>query len=344
MAGNGARGVRKTGPSIGDVARLAGVSAQTVSRVSTGREVVAPDTRERVLRAMEQLGYSPNRAARALRDGRYGSIGLLAHRFDRTGEALTTDAVLRAAEEQGYSVSLITVHDAESDKWEPAARRLADQTVDGLIIMRAEGGPGDSFAMRPSMPVAVSDSRPHGRFPRVASNEFGSAKDAVWHLLDLGHRTVHHLGGPEGSEPARLRAAGWRAALLEAGIAPPAPILGDWTADAGHALGRALAEDPDVTAVFCANDEMALGLILALHESGKRVPRDVSVIGYDGIALSRFSVPPLTTIQQDFPRIGAELVRMVLSQIGKPRPFEVADVVVPSELVVRGTTGPPPER
>lgn len=341
MTGNGARGGRKTGPSIADVARLAGVSAQTVSRVSTGREAVAPETRARVLQAMEQLAYSPNRAARALRDGRYGAIGLLSHRFDRTGEALTTDAILRAAEEQDYSVTLLTVASTTAESWQPATQRLHHQTVDGIIIIRAEGGPGDPFALPASMPVAVSDSRAHGRYPHVISDEFDGAVAATEHLLSLGHRTVHHLSGPSDSEPARVRRAGWLHALLEAGARPPEPIAGNWTAESGYLAGRVLAEDPSVTAVLCANDETAFGLMRALHEAGRDVPGDVSVVGFDDIALSSYTSPPLTTVKQDFRRMGTELVRIVLSQIGQPRALAIPDVTVPTELLVRDTTAPP---
>ncbi|WP_084106242.1 LacI family DNA-binding transcriptional regulator [Demequina sp. NBRC 110056] len=341
MASTGARGGRKRGPSIADVARLAGVSAQTVSRVSTGAEAVKPETRAKVLLAMEQLGYSPNRAARALRDGRYGSIGFLARRFDRTGEALTMDAVLRACEAEDYSVTLLSAHDTTSAEWEPAARRLQNQTVDGIIIMRAEGGAGDPLALPATMPVVVSDSRAHGRYPRVTTDEMLGARRAVEHLLDLGHETVHYLAGPEDSEPARLRTIGWRAALTDRGRATPEPIWGDWTPQSGYAAGSAFAADPTVTAIFCANDEMAFGLMLALHAAGKDIPGDISVVGFDGISLGRYSVPPLTTIRQDFPQIGRELVRMVLRQIGQTHPHSVPDSIVPLELVVRDSSAPP---
>ncbi len=341
MARIEARGGVKRGPSIGDVARLAGVSAQTVSRVSTGAEVVRPETRDKVLRAMEQLGYSPNRAARALRDGRYGSIGLLARRFDRTGEALTTDAILRAAEAEDYSVTLLSAHDTTSAEWEPAARRLQHQTVDGIIVMRAEGGAGDPLALPPTMPVVVSDSRAHGRYPRVVSDEYDGARSATAHLLGLGHATVHLVAGPADSEPARLRTAGWRTALAERGAEIHAPLIGDWTPGSGYAAGRALAADSSVTAVMCANDEMAFGVMLALHAAGLTVPADISVMGFDGISLSRYSVPPLSTIRQDFPQMGRELVRMVLSQIGSTHLHAIPDVIVPLELVERESTAPP---
>ncbi len=342
MAGMTGRGRRKVGPSIEDVAKLAGVSAQTVSRVSTGADVVRPATRERVLRAMQQLGYTPNRAARALRNGSYGAIGLVAHRFGRTGEALTTEAVVRAAEAEDYSVTLLTVRDPTAAGWEPAAHRLPHQAIDGLIIIRAEGATPDSLALPRGMPVAVSDSRFTGHYPSVVADQVQGTRDAVEHLLGLGHRTVHHVGGPEGSGPARVRAATWQRSLEEAGIRPPPLRRGDWTSASGYAIGQELARDRSVTAVFCANDDMSFGVLRALHEAGRGVPTDVSVVGFDAIELSGFSTPPLTTVRQDFDQIGVELVRLVVGQVRHGTEAVHDRVLVPTDLVVRASTGPPP--
>lgn len=341
MVAEATRSARKRGPTIADVARLAGVSAQTVSRTATGAEVVSPETRERVLRAMDQLGYSPNRAARALRNGHYGTIGLLAHDFHRTGEALTTDAVLQAAHAADYTVTLLTVPTAATGAWAPAAARLQHHSVDGLIIIRAEGGSADRIALPPRFPVAVSDSRAAGLYPCVVADEAASMRNAVEYLLKLGHRTVHHVAGPAGSEPARLRRLGWRGALEYAGVTPPKALVGDWTVESGFRAGEALAADPEVTAVVCANDEMAMGLMAALQREGRSVPGDVSVIGFDDIALSRFALPALTTVRQDFQKMGSELVRLVLDQVLARSSEGTEHVVVPTELIIRDSTAPP---
>jgi len=344
MATTTGRGRPKTGPSIEDVARLAGVSAQTVSRVSTGANPVRPATRERVLLAMGQLGYAPNHAARALRNGSFGTIGLIAHGFGRTGEALTTESVVEAAEAEDYSVTLMTVRDPEAEGWEPAAHRLSHQAIDGLIIMRAERVTLDSLSLPAGMAVAVSDSRLVGHYPAVAADQVQGSTEAVRHLLDLGHRTIHHIAGPEISEPARVRAATWQRAVQEAGMNPPRLWRGDWSARSGYAVGQEIAQDPSITAVYSANDEMAFGLLRALHEHGRRVPEDVSIVGFDGIVLSEFSSPPLTTVRQDWRRIGQELVRLVLEQIRTTATIPRDRVLVPTELVVRGTTAPPAGR
>lgn len=332
---------RTGAPSIKDVARLAGVSGQTVSRVSTGSESVRPETRERVLKAMEQLGYSPNKAARALRFGRHDTLGILAQRFDRTGEAMTTDAVLRAAAAADLGVTLLSVEDTEAG-WDPAAGRLVHQTIDGLILLRAEGDADVQLALPPGFPIVVSDSRMRGTYPCVTIDSISNVRPAVDYLLNLGHRTVHHITGPLNSEPARIRALGWRVSLEERGREVPAPLVGDWTAESGYAHGLTLAADPSVTAVFCANDEQAFGLLQALRETGRDVPGDVSVIGYDGIALGTFAAPALTTLRADFSRVGYEMVRVLTEQIQGTAGPEPASVLVSTELVIRSSTGPAP--
>ncbi len=341
MPSTSGRNRRRAGPSIEDVARLAGVSAQTVSRVSTGAAPVRPDTKAKVLAAMDQLGYSPNRAARALRNGSFGTIGLLAHRFERTGEAMTTKAVVAAAEAQDHSVTLLHVRNTGAGDWESAAHRLTHQAVDGLVIIRAEGATPDSLALPAGLPVAVADSRLVGYYPAVVADQVQGSEDAVVHLLELGHQTVHHIAGPAGSDPATLRAATWQRCLERAGIRPPRLWRGDWSPESGYEVGQQIARDEAVTAVYCANDEMAFGLMRALHENGRRVPEDVSVVGFDGIVLSEFTSPPLTTVRQDFATIGRELVRIVLDQL-HARPGMTGDrVLVSTELLVRGTTAPP---
>lgn len=339
------RGRRKAGPSIEDVARLAGVSAQTVSRVSTGAERVRPGTRDKVLAAMDQLGYSPNHAARALRSGAFGTIGLISHRFERTGETLTSSAVIAAAEARDYAVTIVNARnhradDPGADSWDTATTRLSNLAIDGLIVIRNEGTP-EQLRLPARLPVAVSDSRLVAFYPAVSTDHMQGSTLATEHLLRLGHRTVHHLAGPLDSDPAIIRESAWRRTLENAGIRPPEAFRGDWTAASGYEIGRRIADDPSVTALYSANDEMAIGVVRAMHEAGRRVPEDLSVVGFDDIALSDFLYPPLTTIRQDFARIGEELVRLVVDQIQTKAPPASSRVQVPSELIIRATTAPP---
>jgi DNA-binding LacI/PurR family transcriptional regulator len=178
----------------------------------------------------------------------------------------------------------------------------------------------------------------------VTADSRGGARLATEHLLDLGHRTVRHIAGPTGWTSAERRAASWRETLEKAGAAVPEPLVGDWSADSGYELGRRLARDPDVTAVFASNDQMALGALRAFHEAGRRVPDDVSVIGYDDIPEAAHLLPPLTTIRTDFQEIGTRSLRLLLARIdGReatgPAPEAVVSVI-PARLIVRHSTGP----
>lgn len=331
-------------PSIKDVARAAGVSAQTVSRVANGQHNVTEATRTRVERAMLDLGYVPNHAARMLRNGATHTIGLMAHRFERTGEALTMGAVVAAAEEYGYSVTLTSVPDLTHADWLGTRTRLSSQAIDALVVLRHEAATHEQLLLPSGLPIAVADSRLVGQHPAVVSEQEAGTADLVNHLLGLGHSTVHHVSGPEDSEPAQLRQQSWRAALVQAGALVPDTIVGDWSAESGYRAGMRLVERTDVSAVFCANDEMAFGVMRALHEAGLRVPDDISLAGYDDISLAGYGHVPLTTIRQDFGRIGRELVDLVLRQIRGEELGEADRVVVPTELVMRGSTAAPPSR
>ncbi|ACZ20396.1 transcriptional regulator, LacI family [Sanguibacter keddieii DSM 10542] len=334
----------RSGPSIGDVAALAGVSAQTVSRVSTGAERVRPETRERVLAAMDELGYSPNYAARALRYAHFDTIGVIAHRLARTGEARTFEAVVDAARLEGYTVTLVDVQSPSSDEMTAAAARLTHQAIDGLVIIRAEEQSPETLALPARMPVVVSDSRFVTHHPAVATDQAAGTRAAVEHLLGLGHETVHHLAGPADSSPAGLRVDSWRACLVAAGRPVPEVVRGDWSATSGYEQGLRIAADPEVTAVFCANDEMAAGLYRALHETGRSIPEDVSVVGFDDIPLAEHLWPPLTTVAQDFHQIGRELVDLLLRQVRDGESLTDVRSLLPVELVVRASTAPPRAR
>ena len=324
---------------MSDVARLAGVSAQTVSRVAAGSEHVRPDTRERVLRAMNQLGYSPNRAAQALRRGSFKTIGVLTQQIQRTGEALTTAGVLEAATAADYAVNLVQVERPASDDLREAVYRLSHQAIDGLVVVQAGRAGREQLVLPPSMPVAVSDSTLVDYYPSASADQIGGVRDAVTHLLELGHRTVHHVCGPEDSQSALIRKATWARTLREAGRVVPEPVPGDWEAAAGYEAGLRLAADPEVTAVFCANDELALGLIRAMHEQGRRVPSDVSVVGFDGLAVGEYSFPPLTTVRQPVRAMCEAAVSGLVRAMDGNTP-DGTELVFRPDLIIRQSTGP----
>lgn len=327
-------------PSMIDVAQVAGVSPQTVSRVSTGSPNVLPQTRARVLEAMQALGYVPNAAARALKYGSFQAIGLIAHRLARAGESRTVDAVVDAARSAGYTVNLVDVQTPSSHGMTHAITQLGRQSMDGLIIIRAETFTPDTLVAPGNLPIVVSDSRFAGQHPIVISDQAQGTRLAVEHLLGLGHDTVHHLAGPADSLPARVREQTWRETLRAAGRRAPRVVRGDWSVKSGYEAASRLLRDPHATCVFCANDQMALGLIRAAHEAGRHVPGDLSVVGFDDIDEAAYFWPPLTTVHQDFARIGRELVQMLLTEI-HGQALTQRRAMIPVELAVRASTAPP---
>ena len=333
-------GVRKRPPSQADVAALAGVSAQTVSRVANGLTNVDEQTRERVLTAMRILGYHRNSAARALTLGRFHMLGVISFDLSAHGNARTLAAISQAAQAAGYAVNIAAVQKQTEDAVQEAFSQLTGQAVDGVVVIEAQILDRQGLHLTAGVPVVVADGDPEHPFASVDNNQAAGASDATRHLLDLGHRSVWHVGGPQDSYSARHRAAAWHSTLKEAGAVVPPLQLGDWTADSGYRLGRELAARADVTAVFAANDHMALGVMRAMHEAGRSIPGDVSVVGFDDVPESAFYLPPLTTVHQDFEEIGRQCVSLLLEQIHGTANSVKRLVSVPPRLVVRQSTGP----
>jgi DNA-binding LacI/PurR family transcriptional regulator len=317
--------------SMAAVAALAGVSGQTVSRVVNDSPRVDPATRERVERAMAELGYRPNRAARALRTGRSQTIGLVVTTLATVGNSRMLQATAEAAAERGYALTLVTAASGVADAFE----RLAEQEVDGAIVLN-EASAQVSAAARPAgLRLVVVDAPTDAGVIAVHSDHRGGAAAATAHLLGLGHDTVHHLAGPADSFAALEREHGWREALATAGAEAPEVVRGDWTADAGFAAGAALAA---ASAVFCANDQMALGLLRALSEAGRRVPADVSVIGFDDVPDAANYRPPLTTIRQDFTALAHRAVGALVADIEGDDGADASASVIPTVLIERASS------
>jgi DNA-binding LacI/PurR family transcriptional regulator len=324
-----------------DVARLAGVSHQTVSRVINSSERVAPETRERVLAAMRMLDYRPSSLARALKTGRSRTIGVISFSTTLHGPASTLFGIERAAHAADYFTSIVSVPAPDGESLRLAVDRLRRQGVDGILTVIPQREPNAALAqVTRDLPLVALEAGPETGVAMVAIDQVGGASAATTHLLELGHSTVMHVCGPAGWQEAELRVAGWRAALLDRGLLPEAPLEGDWTPASGYALGQRIALRPEVSAVFVANDQMALGVLRALQEAERRVPEDVSVVGFDAIPEAAFFMPPLTTIRQDFLAMGREGFRILQDQIDSGRPSEVR-VMIPPELVVRQSSSPP---
>lgn len=336
-----ARSRRVKRVSMADVARVAGVSSQTVSRVSNGDPVVVAATRQLVLDAMRELGYRPNAAARALKRGEFCTIGVILFSLTSTGNSRTLEAIATHAAANGYATTLIPVAVPTKAAVLGAFTRLEELAVDAVIaIMESRLLDASEFTLPPGVPVVVVDSDAGDRHQVVDTDQADGARQAVQHLIDLGHHTVWHVAGPEDSFASQRRSAAWQVTLEDTGRSAPALLRGDWSADSGYEAGLELAEDDDCTAVFSANDQMALGLLRAFSERGRRVPSDISVVGFDDIPETTSFTPPLTTIHQDFAEVGRRCVGGVLRQIQSAEP-EVGTSLVPTRLVIRQSTAHP---
>lgn len=317
--------------SMAMVAARAGVSGQTVSRVANDSPRVDPETRARVEQAMAELGYRPNRAARALRTGRTHTLGLVAQTLSTVGNSRMLQAVAESAETRGYALTVVTL--GADGVIDDAFDRLRDQGVDGAIVLNeatALARDADAAGLR----LIVVDSPSDDRFTVVGTDHAAGARAAVEHLLAAGHGLVHHLAGPRGSFAASERERGWREAHAAAGADAPEIVRGDWSAASGHEQVSRMLAAGEVTALFAANDQMALGALRAVAESGRRVPDDIAVIGFDDIADAADFQPPLTTVRQDFDALGEHAVRALVTAI---EGGDSADLLLAPQLVVRAS-------
>ncbi|MFE2427889.1 LacI family DNA-binding transcriptional regulator [Streptomyces sp. NPDC059373] len=332
-----------------DVARLAEVSQKTVSRVFNDEPYVSAEVRRRVLEAAEQLGYRRNNAARALASGRTRSIGVVTLGTALYGPASLLMGVERVVRDTGYALRVVNTMEGDPAGIAGAVDSLLDQGVDGIVISEPidEEGDDEDFSLRVDVPVLVLGAPPPATSPTVLTAGGGAdlmARTATEHLLDLGHATVHHLAGPQRWYAARDRLDGWRATLTAQGRDVPPVVEGDWSAASGYRAGRELAEDGEVTAVFAANDDMAIGLIRALAEAGRRVPEDVSVVGFDDIPVAAYVTPPLTTVRQPFDAVAQEGLKRLVHAIENPNADPLPASGPPVDLIIRTSTAPPPSR
>lgn len=337
----GRQGSRSRPPTMADVARLAQVSPQTVSRVLNDYAFIRPDTRDRVLQAIDVLEYRPNLAARTLATSRSRTIGVVATDYLSYGPAAALWGVERAAGEAGYGVSIVSLRESNHRAFTDALQRLVGQSVEGIVLIAPQDQAAhEVFDAYDDVPVVTLSAFETGEHKPIMLDSVEGSRIATRHLVELGHTGIAHLSGPPGFTVSESRVRGWREVLADAGLAAPEPVVGDWTAESGYVLGRELARDRDVTAVYAANDRMAQGLLLALHEAGRRVPQDVSVVGFDDVPEAAFMIPPLTTVRQDFAALGRRCIESVLALIDNEPRLEL-DPLVPS-LVVRDSSGPAP--
>jgi len=282
---------RAKAATIFDVARLAGVSHQTVSRVLNDLPNVRPATRERVELAIRQLRYVPSPAARALVTRRSRTIGLITTGLPEFGPSTTAVHFNEAAREERYAVIMASLLHSDAATLRLAAETLVRQNVEAIVLITSNRSTlGLLQGMDLGVPFLGVVSQGSG-LHRVSLDQYAGARRAVRYLIDLGHTEIRHVAGPAESMDALERVRGWRDTLNEHGLVAHEPILGDWSAASGYAAGQRLLGE-HFTAAFCGNDQMALGLIHALNEAHRPVPGQVSVIGFDDIPEAAHFSPP----------------------------------------------------
>ncbi|MDD7837335.1 LacI family DNA-binding transcriptional regulator [Paenarthrobacter sp. AB444] len=325
---------------MGDVAKMAGVSHQTVSRVLNNHPNVSNNTRERVEAAIARLGYRRNTAARSLVTRRSRTIGVLACETGQFGPANTLLGVEQAGREAGYFVSIASLREVTSESINDAMAHFSGQSVDGIVILVPH--PDVLAALRDvsvQMPIVAVGAGAGNPLKGASLNQRLGARLAVEHLIGLGHRSIAHISGPTHWIDAAERIEGWREALATAGLDADVLLQGAWDAASGYRAGQELLQHDAVTAVFVANDQMAVGVLRAVQEAGRQVPGDISVVGYDDQPEAGFFMPPLTTIKQDFEELGRKCMEEMLHQLEGEAGSQ--DQIVDPRLVIRATTAAP---
>ena len=301
---------------IQDVAERAGVSVPTVSRVLTGAQRVSADKQQRVLQAIAELNYRPSGAARTLASGRPSAIAILAGNTSRYGYARTIEGIEEAARAAGYLVLIAVIENDDLASGAAAVDQVLSQSVAGVVVLKFDPpGVAALNALPDTVLRVVASGQREINTPQAVIDETAGASEATDYLLGLGHRTVHHVAIPAtGREDGRT--IGWRKALRRAGADVP-EVLG-WTWDPAEAreIGRSIGENrPDITALLCGNDEIAMGIMRGLQDVGRQVPGDVSVIGFDDHPLAALWSPALTTVAQDFVDLGRRSFALLAAQL-----------------------------
>jgi LacI family transcriptional regulator len=343
--------------TIKDVAEAAGVSTQTVSRVINDRPDVAPATRRRVLAIVNELGYRPNMLARGLSQQRSYSLGVVTAGLKYAGPSLSLNGITAQADELGYMLVLKELRHFEYNDVDTVLGELLSRQVDGILWAVSEVGDNRKELARrlPELktPIVFMTMAQRKGWPVIKINNQVGGKIAVEHLLALGHRQIGHISGPLKWWEARMRKAGWGKAMANAGYAVSEKhwVEGDWSSASGKAaIAQLLAKFPEMTGVFIANDQMALGVLQYAHEQGIRVPEQLSIVGFDDVPESAFYWPALTTVHYDHYTLGSRAVKELVAMIDRRRqaelwemPVEEHSLLVSIEptLSVRASTAPP---
>lgn len=320
-----------------DVASHSGVSHQTVSRVLNNQPNVSEKTRIKVLEAMNQLGYHPNLAARALVTGKTATIGVLSHDTTLYGPASTLHAVQSAARDKKYKTSILSLKEQDQESIYFGIQELISDGVDGIIIIapRLQGSRKINELIG-KFPAVLVEGETSKTIPSVNIDQISGAYEITTHLIGLGHKKIAHISGPKDWYEAQKRIEGWKLALSEKNLEQSFLFEGDWSTHSGYKFAQIIIKNPQISAIFAANDAMALGVIKAISESSREIPRNISVVGFDDVPESKYLTPSLTTIRQDFYSLGEKALELLLEIIGGQKRRE--SFVIKPELILREST------
>ena len=323
--------------NIRDVARLAGVSYQTVSRVLNESPSIKDSTKQRVLDVIKDIGYRPNQAARTLVTSKSRTIGILSQQTAYYGPTTSITAIEQAAKEAGYRLSITNISSGDYVSIKAGLDYLLSQSIEALVVIAPQVRVFEVLAeLSIDVPFVTLQSTDLGGVHSMSVDQVAGARLATRHLIDLGHTEIMHISGPQDWIEAEARMQGFLDEISEAELRTRAPILGDWSAHFGYYAGLELLRFRDFSAVFASNDQMALGFMHACRELGLRIPGDMSVVGFDDIPEAAHFFPPLTTVRQNFPEIGRRAVSLLISELRGDAHLD-HELIMP-ELVVREST------
>ena len=321
-------------PNIRDVARLAGVSYQTVSRVLNESPSIRDSTKQRVLKVIREIGYRPNQAARALVTSKSQTIGVLSSQTVHYGPTTSITAIEQAAREAGYRLSITNIASGDYPSIKAGLDYLLSQSVEALVVIAPQERVLEAIKdLSITVPFVTLQSTIRDSAHSLSVDQVAGARLATRHLIDLGHTEIMHISGPQDWIEAEARMQGFLDEINAADLRTRAPILGDWSAHFGYYAGLELLRFRDFSAVFAGNDQMALGFMHACRELGLDIPGDISVVGFDDIPEAAHFHPPLTTVRQDFAEIGRRAVSLLIGELRGDRDMN-RDQIAP-ELVVR---------
>jgi len=327
-------------PNIRDVARLAGVSYQTVSRVLNDSPSIRPSTRQRVLDVITEVGFRPNQAARALVTSRSRTIGVLSTQSAHYGPTTSMNSIEMAAREAGYRLSITSIATGDYASIKSALDYLLSQSVEALVMLAPQMRIFEVIEeLSINVPFVILESSGRASGHSLSMDQILGARMATRHLIDLGHTEIMHISGPRDWIEADARMQGYLQELDFADLRTRAPILGDWTANFGYYAGLEMLRFRDFSAVFCGNDQMALGFMHACRDLGIDVPGDISIVGFDDIPEAAHFAPPLTTVRQDFAQIGRRAIALLLGELNGNTTLSHEQIA--PEMIVRNSTGRP---